>query len=111
MFADAVPLDGRGRRSPGTVLRLAVRDHLLREAARRFCVGMSDRAAAKMLHVALLRYRAGRWRRSCADATCPHDAGRIEGTLWMILRTRDYVPSVMTVRRALAFRDPVTPAV
>ena len=32
-FADAVSLDGRGRRTPQTMLLLDERDHLLREAA------------------------------------------------------------------------------
>jgi hypothetical protein len=46
VFADAVPVDGRGHRSRQTALYLSERDHFLREAARRFCVGMSDRQAA-----------------------------------------------------------------
>jgi hypothetical protein len=41
------------------MLLLDERDHYLREAARRFCVGMSDRAAAEMLHSKLGLYRQG----------------------------------------------------
>jgi len=94
--------DGRGQRTPGTTLRLAVRDHLLREAARRFCVGMSDRQAARQLHTALTRYQTGRWRRSRVDVTCPHQAGRLDAALWLILKVRDHVPSERLIRLALS---------
>ena len=55
----AVSLDGRGHRSNQTLLYLSERDNFLRVARDRFCVGMSDRAAAAMLHVKLARYRDG----------------------------------------------------
>ena len=100
---------GRGQRSPQTLLAISERDALLREAARRYCTGMSDRAAAAMLRIALLRYRGGRWRRDRSEATCPvQHHGKLTALLWRILRTRDAVPSAMTIRRAIAFRDPPT---
>src|SRR5262245_45817265 len=65
--ASAVPVDGRGRRSPGDVVARSVRDYFFSVAARRFCVGMSDRQAARYLRSALLRYRGGRWRRTRSE--------------------------------------------
>ena len=38
-FADAVPVDGRGRRTPLTLLHLSMRDHFLRTAAGIYCTG------------------------------------------------------------------------
>lgn len=94
--------DARGHRLPSTTLRLAIRDHCLREAARRFCVGMSDRQAAAMLHAKISRYSDGRWRRTRADLSSPHDAGRIDALLWTILKVRDHVPSERLIRLALS---------
>ena len=67
----AVPVDGRGQRSPVDVLARSVRDHLLRTAAHKFCAGMSDRAAAGHMHTKLDRYRLGAWRRDRFEAQCP----------------------------------------
>ena len=104
-LTNAVPVaDGRGHRSPQTLLAISERDHLLREAARRFCVGMSDRQAAAMLNTSLKRYDTGAWRRErIADICPPRHAGRLTAYCWRILRTRDAVPSEMTIRRALGF--------
>jgi hypothetical protein len=52
-FADATPIDGRGHRTRQTELLITERDQLLRMTADRFCAGMSDRAAAAMLHTKL----------------------------------------------------------
>ena len=107
-FADAVPIDGRGHRSIKTLAALACRDHLLRKAAHRFCVGMSDRQAAATLHTKLSRYMECAWRRERTADLCPvRHRGTISEVLWMILKTRDVVPSEMTIRRAISFRDPV----
>ena len=64
-------VDGRGRRPPVDVLARAMRDHLLRIAADRFCVGMSDRQAAAYSHAKLTRYREGAWQRHRSEAQCP----------------------------------------
>lgn len=103
-FADAVPLDGRGRRSPQTRLLLDERDRLLIEAAR-FYPGLSHREAARQIRIALLRYQTGRFRRSRLALTCPHQAGRLDAVLWMILKVRDAIPSERSIRRALSFPD------
>ena len=96
---------GRGRRTPQTLLLLDERNALLIEAARHFCVGMSDRQAAAFLRVALLRYQTGAWRRDRSEALCPpRHAGKLNGTLWALLKVADRVPSEMTIRRAI--RDP-----
>ena len=101
-FVDAVPVDGRGHRLPSTTLRLAIRDYCLCEAARRFCVGMSDRAAARYLRQHLLRYQTCKWRRSrVLSASPPEHEGRIEALLWMTLRMRDYCPSERLIREVL----------
>lgn len=104
-FADAVPVDGRGRRSPQTRLLIDERDRLLIEAVK-FYSGLSQREAARHLHTVLTRYQTGRWRRSRVDLTCPHDAGRLDAVLWMILRTRDHVPRERTIRAALSRSSP-----
>ena len=95
---------GRGHRSPQTLQMICERDTLLREAAKYF-PGASDREAARQLRIALSRYRDGRWRRDRSEATCPvQNQGKLTALLYPLLRTRDHVPSVMTIRRA--FRDP-----
>ena len=71
-FADAVPFErGPGRRTPATLLALDERDRFLREAAQRYCVGLSSRAAAAWLHVKLARYRESAWRRDRVETLCP----------------------------------------
>lgn len=94
---------GPGHRSPQTMLALDERDALLREAADRFCVGMSDRAAAAYLSVRLTRYAECAWRRERGEALCPpRHVGTITGLLWMILKARDRVPSERLIRYVLA---------
>jgi len=105
-FVDAVPVDARGRRPPADVLARAVRDHLLRTAADRFCVGMSDRAAAAWLLDKLSTYRGGRWRRDKNEVQCPaRHRGTITELLWRVLKVRDAIPGDRTIRAALAL-DP-----
>jgi hypothetical protein len=98
---------GRGHRTPQTLLLIDERDALLRTAAARFCIGMSDREAARYLRTALLRYQTGAWRRERVETTCPpRHAGKLTAVLWTILKTRDHVPSSATIRRALAICEP-----
>jgi hypothetical protein len=102
----AVSVDARGRRPPADVLARAVRDHLLRVAAARFCVGVSDRQAAMMLRTKLIRYRQGAWRRDRFEVQCP---ARLKGALnelfWTLLKVRDAAPGDRTVRAALSARS------
>jgi hypothetical protein len=107
IFADAAPIDARGRRPPADVLARAVRDHLLRTAADRFCVGMSDRQAAMVLRTKLDRYRLGAWQRDrAAGAQCPdRHRGSVTELLWTILKIRDAVPSDRSIRAALGARS------
>jgi hypothetical protein len=94
-------VDGRGRRTPQTLLLLDERDQFLRAAAAYF-PGLSHREIARRLHVALSRYRDGRWRRDRVENLCPpQHAGKLTAVLWMILRVKDYVPSEATIRRAI----------
>ena len=103
IFADAVPLDGRGHRLPLTLLHLSVRDCFLRAAADIHCAGMSDRAAAAWLHKKLCRYRECAWHRRRAEASCPPRlAGRIDGLLWCVLKCSDRVVSEELIRKVLA---------
>ena len=94
---------GRGRRTPQTLLAIDERDRFLREAARRYCAGMSERQAAEMLRSKLLRFRAAAWRRDASENLCPP---RLRGTIgefcWMILKVRDHVPSAGTIAASLA---------
>jgi hypothetical protein len=101
-----VPLDLRGHRSRQTLLLLSERNALLVEAKKRFCVGMKDQPAAAWLHARLLRYATGAWRRDRVDATieptCPQRyRGTITEWLWLILRSRDHVPSERLIRLVL----------
>jgi hypothetical protein len=76
--ARAVPLDGRGQRSAQTMLSINEREALLRDAADRFCVGMSDRQAAAMLHAKLAQGRSlpkGPQRAAVSGATSRHHHG------------------------------------
>ena len=70
---------------------------------RRFYPGCSDREIARRLRTAIQLYQGGRWRRERADVECPHAAGKLTAVLWMLLRVRDFVPSEMTIRRALGY--------
>lgn len=100
------PVDARGRRPPADVLARAIRDHLLRTAADRFCAGMKHRRAAAMLRSKLIRYREGAWRRDGVEVQCPdRHRGTVTELLWTILKIRDAVPGDRTVRAALAL-DP-----
>jgi hypothetical protein len=104
VFADATPLDGRGRRTPLTLLQLSVRDHFLRAAADIYCTGMSDRQAAAWLHKKLARYRECAWQRDRVEECCPSRlAGRIDALMWCVLKCSDRLVSEMTIRRALAY--------
>jgi hypothetical protein len=105
-FAGAVPFAGRGHRTPQTLLSISERNKLLSEATK-FYPGASERETARCLRIALLRYRAGAWRRTRVETQCPpRHRGRLVELLWMILKVRDQVPSERTIRRALAFRGP-----
>jgi hypothetical protein len=102
-FADAAPLDGRGRRTPLTLLHLSVRDLFLRAAADIYCSGMSDRAAAAWLHTKLARYRECAWHRDRVEELCPPRlAGRIEGLMWCVLKCADRVVSERLIRLVLS---------
>jgi hypothetical protein len=61
-FADTMPVDGRGKRSNETLLRLDEWVVLLIEAVRFFSAG-SQRQVAERIREKLAIYRAGRWRR------------------------------------------------
>jgi hypothetical protein len=91
---------GPGLRSPSTLLMIDERDALLRTAAAHY-PGLSHREIARRLRTALMRYREGRWRRTCTELRPPHPPEKIEAVLWAILKTHDRVVSEATVRRAL----------
>jgi hypothetical protein len=96
-----VPDRSHGR-TPAVQLLIDERNALIRDAAR-FYSGCTDRETARQLLIALARYRNGRWRRDSAEATCPVKLkGKLEQTLWLILKTLDAIPSDRTVRAALA---------
>ena len=101
VFADAVPVDGRGHRSWNTKLLIDERDRYLIEAAK-FYPGCRDREVARRLRSALAIYRAGRWRRDCSEALCPHAAGTVTAALWRLLKVCDAVPSDRLIRGVLA---------
>jgi hypothetical protein len=97
-----VPVDGRGRRTPQTQLLIDERDKLLIEAAK-FFPGAFDSEIARRLHIALVRYSNGRWRRDGSEATCPvQHCGKLMQTLWCLLKTRDAIPGERTITGALS---------
>ena len=107
LLADAVPLErGPGERTPQTLLLIDERDELVRAAARFFGAGLSDRELARRLRHVLSVYREGRWRRDRSEPTCPtRHRGRLDEVLWMILKTRDAVPSERLLRLVLSRRN------
>jgi hypothetical protein len=98
----ATSVDGRGHgRTPAVLLVISERDALIR-AAVKFFPGLSNREIARRLRTTLSRYRDGRWRRECVEATCPmRHRGRLDEMLWLLLKTSDHVPSIATIRRVL----------
>jgi hypothetical protein len=101
-FADAAPLDGKGRRSNETLLRIDERDRYLIEAAK-YYPGLSHHEIARQLRTALLNYRNGRWRRDRAEALCPpQHKGKLVQTLWCLLKTKDAIPGERLIRYVLA---------
>ena len=95
---------------PPTCLHGAIRDHLLRTAAERFCAGMKRRPAAAFLRTKLIRYRKGAWRRETAMDACPaRHRGTIVELMWTLLKIRDAIPGDRTVQGALAL-DPFSVA-
>ena len=99
-FVDAAPV-GHGR-TPAVLLLIGERNDLIRSASK-FFPGCRDREIARQLHAALSRYRDGRWRRDSAEALCPpQHRDKLTEVLWMILKTRDRMPSERLIRLVLA---------
>jgi hypothetical protein len=92
---------GPGHRTPQTLLLLNERDKLLVEAATFFPM-CSQREQARRIAAALLRYRAGIWRRHCIENTLPVRCRGLDAVCWKLLRTRDCHVSEPTIRRALS---------
>jgi beta-lactamase class A len=65
---------------------------------------MSDNAAADLLIAKLSLYRATAWQRDrdCDEALCPlRHRGSIRELFWMVLKSRDRLPSERLVREVL----------
>lgn len=93
---------GAGHRTPATLLAIDERDRYLVEAADRFCVGMSDNAAAHYLLAGLTRFRETAWLNDDAEAACPsRHRGSVREFFWMILKSHDRLPSERLVREVL----------
>ena len=104
-FADAVPVDGRGRRSNHTMILIRARATLLRMAATYFPAS-SDRESAHRLRAALSQYHSGRWRRDRTLAACPPQyADSYRMVFFAIFTMHDHVPGDRVVRAALAARN------
>lgn len=102
-LTNVVPVDGRGKRSNETLLRIDERGHFFREAARRCCVGMRNRPAAAFLRTKLARYREGAWRRDRVEALCPaRHRGTVTEMLWCVLKVSGRLVSERTIRRTLS---------
>ncbi|MET4518123.1 hypothetical protein [Bradyrhizobium sp. I1.7.5] len=102
-FLGAFP-GGRGHPTPAEMLSRDERDRYLIAAADRYCVGLSDNAAADVLVAKLSLYRVTAWQRDrdCEEALCPHrHRGTIREFFWMILKARDRLPGERLVREVL----------
>ena len=101
IFTGAFPV-GRGHPTPAEMLSRDERDRYLVEAADRYCVGMSDNAAADYLVAGLTRFRETAWRNDGAEALCPpRHRGTIREFFWMVLKSRDRLPGERLVREVL----------
>ena len=101
-----IPFRNPHGRTDETISILARRDAALREAADQYCPGWTDHAAARHLHHALTVFAAGPWRRERLSPTLPSRyAGKIGAQLWQILKIRPAIPSIRSIRRALADRQ------
>jgi hypothetical protein len=100
----AAPVDCRSHgRTRAVELLVSERNALIRDAARFYPPGCSDREVARQLLVALARYRNSRWQRDRSETTCPaQHRGKLVQVLWLILKTIDAIPSDRSVRAALA---------
>jgi hypothetical protein len=102
IFADAAPVDYRGKRHNHTLRLIRARDLLLMEAARYF-PSDSDRETARRLLDALKIYAAGRWQRDAPLARCPPQyAGTYRLLFWAIFKLHDHLPCDRVVRAAVA---------
>ncbi|MDE5465224.1 hypothetical protein [Bradyrhizobium sp. CSS354] len=100
-FAGAFPV-GRGHPTPAAMLSRDERDRFLVECADRYCVSMSDNAAAEFLIAKLSLFRATAWQRDRDEALCPQRyRNTLREYLWMILKARDRLPGERLVREVL----------
>jgi hypothetical protein len=100
-FAGAFPV-GRGHPTPAEMLSRNERDRYLVECADRYCIGLSDNAAAEFLVAGLTRFRETAWRSDGREALCPaRHRGTIREFFWMTLKARDRLPGVRLVREVL----------
>jgi hypothetical protein len=100
-FVSEFPV-GAGHPTPQAMLSRDERDRFLVAAADRYCIGLSDNAAAEYLVVRLTRYRETAWRKDCAEAQCPaRHRGTITEFFWMVLKSRDRLPGERLVREVL----------
>jgi hypothetical protein len=102
-FTGVFPV-GRGHPTPAEMLSRDERDRYLIAAADRYCVGLSDNAAADFLLAKLSLYRETAWQRDrdCEEALCPpRHRNTIREFFWMILKARDRLPGERLVREVL----------
>ena len=100
-FAGAFPV-GRGHPTPQAMLSRDERDRYLIAAADRYCVSMSDNAAADYLCAKLSLYRATAWQNDRTEALCPsRHRNTLREFLWCALKARDHAPSARLIRGVL----------
>jgi hypothetical protein len=92
-------------RTPNVQLAIDERSRWLREAAERHFTGASHHEQARRLHRALANYATSAWLREGSLSLCPpRHKGRLTEYCWMILKSRDHVPSERNIRRILRGR-------
>jgi hypothetical protein len=89
-------------RRPSTKFAITRRNDLIRETAARFYPGPNQSDQARRLHQDLHRYAYdGDWKRERGSADCPRRSGTLKAALWSILKARNQVLSVETIRACL----------
>lgn len=103
-LAEPLPL-AAGQRSPGTLLKKHVRNHLYRQIRRRFFAHVTeDREASRQIAKVTTNYAGGAFRRERPLVQCPErHRGKLEELLWLALTVDPHFSSE-TIRRAI--REP-----
>jgi hypothetical protein len=101
--ANAAAALGLRRQRADRLARMEDRNRIFRAAAASLPSGFSGVEAATRIRSEILRLRQTSWQRERSLSDCPpRHLGTLREYAWRALRMHDAVPSVRTIRRALA---------